>query len=326
MSGPIGSGEGTAIYKLISTKSQAPANFTKNIADYRKRYQSTLANSALEDRIKSVVASDTKWDSAGYQAVYDVSQANTPDSKKAQDLYDQAKAAVQKTEGFDLRPAELAEYVAFNMLWAAPGADQIKLRPERIQVLSDFLQNMEDFDTRMDLVRLYEADRNGKLADASLQDAAGSNNIYDDLGLRHFGDVAASLITLKSEGLLTPEAEKSIEDIQSQWKKDKTDYDKEQAEEKAADAKARAEEAADRKKAEAEAKAAQSKVPTVKGKDAPAGTTAGSAPSSIRSLIPEAGPGAAPGSPTKGGAPKTGGSKPVQFPPGVLPPSGGSKG
>lgn len=306
VSKPIESGQGTAIYKLISIKNQAPADFAKNIATYRKQYQDKLANAALDDRIQSVVNSDTKWQSAGYQAVYDVTRPNL-DPKKAKALYDEARDAIQKGQGFDMRPAELAEYVAFNAIWNAPGADKAKLRPERIQVLNDFLSNMENFDVRMDLVRLYEADRDAKDAVASLQDAAGSNNTYDVTGERQFSDVEGALVTLKSEGLITPDEQKSIEAIQAQWRKDKDAYDKEQAQEKAEQAKEMAEEAADRKKAEAEEKAALKKGPTVKIKD-----------------TPPAGPGAG-APPAKAGSAKAPAGS-ITLPPSVLPPSSGQSG
>jgi parvulin-like peptidyl-prolyl isomerase len=303
VSDPIKSVDGVSIYKLISVKNQAPPDFDKSIAKYRQQFQQRMAENEVQSDIKTLISSKTDWSSAGYKAIYDVTRPNI-DPSKASALYDEAKAAIKKTEGYDLRPAQLAEYVAFDMIWNAAGADKNKLRPERIQVLNDYLGNMESFSVRMELVQLYEADKNGSLASASLIAAAKANNTYDAAGQGQFGDVAAAVLRLKSAGILSPSDEKAIQDVQAQWKSDKADSDTEQAKEKADQAKAMAEEEADRKKAEAEAKKAAKETPSVKIQSAP-GATPGSItgpPTSSSAVPPSTGLYPSPSSPPAGTA------------------------
>ncbi len=263
---PIKTPEGTSIYKLTAVSNQAPADFAKNISKYRKQFQTSAAESSLNDQVKEVVASKTEWLSKGYQAVYDATRPDS-DPKKAQAIYQEAKLAITKTDGSDLRVAQLAEYASFDAIWNAPDADKAKLTPDRIQVLNDYLQSMENFSVRLELVRLYESTKDGKDALASLLAAARSNNSYDRAGQSRFGDIAASLVTLRSANLVSPAEVKAVEDAQAEWKKDKAEFDAAEAQRKAEEQAAAKKEEEEAKKAAEEAKKAAKNGPAIKVKD-----------------------------------------------------------
>ena len=298
VSAPVKTPEGTSIYKLISVKNQAPADFDKNIAKYRQRYQEAKAKSTVDEQSKQILTQKTEWLSKGYKAAYDVTRPDV-DASKAQALYEEAKAAIAKTEGYDLRPAQLAEYAAFDLIWSAPTADKVKLRPERIQVLNDYLQNMENFSVRMELVGLYQDDKNGPAAAECLAAAARSNNSYDQIGFSHFGDVAARLMQLRSSGAVTAEQAKAIEDVQAQWKKDKAEFD-------AAQAKQRADDEAARKKAMEEEKKARDDAKKAKASAAPTGKDATGA-TKLPDVLTKPSSTPASGAPLPGGASSTAG-------------------
>jgi parvulin-like peptidyl-prolyl isomerase len=301
VSDPISIEGGKAIYKLISVKNNAPKDFDKNVARYREGYVKGLIESQVQNQVDDVLKTKTDWKSPGYKALYDASKIG-PDAGDPQAQYKEAKDAVSKTSGFDTNAALLAQYLAFDKVWTAPGADQTKLRPERIEVLSSYLQNIERFDLRMDLVGLYVAEKDGADASKSLLQAAQENNDYDANGQRQFGDVAAMLSSLKSEKLIDPDTEKAIDAAQDSWKKEYSDKI-------ADDAAKKAEEEADRKKALEEdkkdqkaSKAAPSNSKpsgVIPGVNAPAETTPSTTPGTIT-----------PGGPALPVSPGTTGGKP----------------
>lgn len=282
VSDPIKEAVGTCIYKLISTSDDKPKDFSTQKLKYTQEVKQALARAMISSGIKTVMKTQLQWKSKGYQVVFDLSEIDSDSSLSSterdaayQKIADAAKAALASNDGYDLRPAQLVQFVAFDHVWNAAGTDKAKLKAQRIQVLSEFLQNSESFDVRKELVTLLAAAKDPLVFD-NLMQLARSNNNFDAIGQSHFGDVAGLLLQMKSAGLLTADQVASVEQEQARWQKDKLAYDADKVKQKAqddADKKAAAEAA--QKEKELAKKANASKAPASAGAAAPTPATTG---------------------------------------------------
>lgn len=258
--------EGKAIYKLISTKNEAPKDFDANKAKYRKQYVDGIVAGKVNEAVQKLLDSPTlvKFNSPGYKAFYDflrAQRAADASGKAMQQAYDEAKAAATKNEGYDTRAAILARFAANSVLWSLPTADKNALRPERIDTLTALLQSAESFELRMELVNLdLEAKKNQDAADQLVQ-AARNNATYDAMGFAHWSQVRDKLLAMQKENQIGADQAKVIEQAQLDWSRNRAKYDEEQQE-------------LQREKAKAEAEAKKN-APPVGAPGAAPGTTPG---------------------------------------------------
>jgi hypothetical protein len=272
--------EGKAIYKIVSITNSVK-DFDKNKDRYRKEYISQAAKQLLDKQIEEFKKSPgvITFLSPGYKAFYDYSQAmasaepGTSPTDKMQAVYEEAKQAESKNEGYDAKVATLARYAANNYLWGAPGVDKAKLVPERIDTLLKVLENTESFDLRKELVDLYIENKQYDEAADQLLMAARNNSSYDATGYQHFSDIRDMLARMQKANQIKAPLVKEIQTAQLDWSRQRAEYEKQQAEAKKEQAKQEAEFKAAQAKAAAEEKAKAKAAKPAPGATPPATTS-----------------------------------------------------
>ncbi|MGV3617603.1 MAG: hypothetical protein ACO1SV_19945 [Fimbriimonas sp.] len=265
--------EGKAIYKVVSRTPNIPKDFDTKREEYRRKAILVRVRLDIDKQLKELKAAGNlvSFAAPGYKAMYDFTQAAaTSDPEKMKGIYEEAKAAVAKNEGYDARAAVLARYMALDSLWNAPNADKAKLRQDRIDSINGLLENSENFNLRLDLVQLYADEKKAEEASEQLLIAAQNNATPDVAGLGRYQQIAQKVVELKARKVLTPEAEKGILAEQDRWMKEKAEADKVAEEQKK-------QEEEEKRKAEAEQKRldAEAKKDAENAKKNPPATTAG---------------------------------------------------
>lgn len=254
--------EGVAIYHVVSRDPNLPKDFATNIETYRKDAVRQRVEADVQKKLEEFEKQPglLTFNSPGFEAIYAYAQTGaspfggTFDQKKMEEVAAKAKAALNKNEGYDREAAALAYYSALDSLYNQPGADQKKLRAEKIESVNALLESNENFRLRMDLVDLYLAENDTEKAFDQLTEAAQNNFEYDENGKGRFDQISAKLAQLRAENKIKPEEAKPIIAELDRWKKEKVDYDKNEAEAQAAEAAAKKADDDLRKKEEAEAK------------------------------------------------------------------------
>jgi acid phosphatase family membrane protein YuiD len=294
VSGVVDVPEGKAIYKVVSRTPNVPKDFETKKEDYRRKAVADLVKADVDRQLKELKASGNlvQFSAPGYRALYEYSlmtgdnpMAPVADLAKAQQIYNQAKQAVQKNEGYDARAAALAQYAALDSMYNAAGSNKESLRQARIDTTLALLETSESHKLRMDLVELYVEAKQNQPAAEQLLTAARNNTSFDETGQRRSQEIGAKRQELKSKGILSAEQERMILDEERRWQKDKAETDRLAAEQK------RMEEEL-RKQAEAEAKKNAATKPGTT--PAPGTTTTGATAPSTTSTVP------LPGAPTPG--------------------------
>lgn len=248
--------EGKAIYKVFSVQPNLPKDFEEKKAQYRAKLSRDLVEADIARQLADLKKSPelVVYKAPGFKAVADAADLarSAGDLNKLKKVYEEAKQAVAKNEGYDARAAALAQFVAFDGIWKAPDADQKKLLPERVQVIDDLLKTRESFKLRMELVDLFDKDGKPDQVFENLLQAAQSNTMPDGTGQSNFGTIAAKVADLRSRRVITEEQEKQIQVEQDRWRNDKIEADKFQAEQKVQEAAAKKQAEEEEKKAKAE--------------------------------------------------------------------------
>jgi len=300
--------EGTAIFKLISSKVEMPKDFDKNKDKYRKELAEQIAGAQAQKQVDDLLKSPDviKWNSDAYKQLYAYSQTQsdpalqsnlTARQAKMREIFDAAKADLQKGDPDEQRVAALVQY---NII-STPGnlpmpPDAAKARDEQIDAMEALVKSFPDYDTNMKLVDLYLAKRDEQGAVNNLLQAASMNHDVAADGERKFHEIAAGIQKLKGAGLLKPENEKQLQDVQQQWLE-------EQKLAKQAEVERKQREIEDKRRADAEKaalKKQQSKAPgaptpsTTQAPTTGSSTTAGAATTPTPSPTPAAPPKAGP--------------------------------
>jgi hypothetical protein len=275
----VKTGSTVSIYKLLSVKSELPKDFEKNKATYRDSVSTGKASAKLQGELAEMQKSaQITWKSDAYRLVYEFGrlsqQAPTPaeKKKKLQSLMaDAEKTSAAGDNPFTARLARLVQYVAFNQLYQdATPEEKSKLDDQKVTVLRSYLEDHEDANLRLELVDLFKKKKDAAEFFNELLNAANANSgALDAQGQSFFSRINKFLKEGEDEKLLTAEQAKQIQDIQRNWVQMKSDQDKIEAENKAAEDKAR-------KEAEAADKAAKAK--EVKTRDELNKEKAGSGP------------------------------------------------
>ena len=233
---------GKAVYKLISTKNTAPADFTKNFKKYKDEFITAKVMEDMRKKVDAIAKSDqVKLPLAGYKALYDYAKASfdpqlmmAPDAftKRMRELADAAKAATSDEALADDNAAMLAWYSAVDDLYMRKPSD-VALRDERIQAIQSVLQQSESFKLRMDLVDMAIEMKNAELALQALLDAARMNNSFDATGDQQFRDIQTRFTKMRSTALISATQAETIEAEQARWRKEKAENAKAEKEMKA---------------------------------------------------------------------------------------------
>lgn len=272
-SGVIETFEGYAIYRIQAV--EPPTDFAKVKTMLQTSYVDAQTTKEFDAMIeKERAAAVQKITVPGFRALVDIQLAILESGKNTnwQKLFDQATEAMIGGDAIGMRAAAFARMETHSRLWASLSADQkAERRQERVEVLTEALQNSESVDFRMELVDLL-AEMKSPEAGKELLAAATANNQPSARGQQYFADVNARLIKLREAKLIDDATAKQVETEQKRWVEDKRLFDEEMARQK------REEEEA-RKQAEAEAKAEEAKArPTPQARDEAAKGDAESGP------------------------------------------------
>ena len=151
------------------------------------------------------------------------------------------------------------QLAAIERLATVPGADVAKLKPQRIEIITKYLEFSDLWQYRKELIDAYKEEKNGDKAYSALLVALDKNNKYDQAGQQNYSEISGKYLELKSAGLVKPEQEKEFIAKQEQWQKEKKTYDEMVAREKAL-------QEAEQKKAAEEAKKAAASAPKSESK------------------------------------------------------------
>jgi hypothetical protein len=183
--------------------------------------------------------------------------ALTPNTTAFQKVIDVAKQANANEPGFKM--AVELQLAAIERMATVPGADVAKLKPQRIEIITKYLEFSDLWQYRKELIDAYKEEKNGDKAYNALLVALDKNNKYDQAGQQNYSEISGKYLELKSAGLVKPEQEKEFIAKQEQWQKEKKTYDEMVAREKAL-------QEAEQKKAAEEAKKAAASAPKSESK------------------------------------------------------------
>lgn len=277
--------QGKAIYKLIGVKNTAPPDLATNTKKYSQMIAMQQAQTEYQSELRKYTQSgQVSWKIAGLKALYDWFQVRNDFSAppaeqvtKMAAVIDEAKKAMTAT-GTDSRPAALAWFASFDSIWTAPGADKVKLRGDRIEVLKALTSVQPAFSLKMELVDLLVDSNADREAVDVLKSAAASNINYDIQGQLNFQEVQIRVTKLSDKKVLTKEDVAAISQIQDEWRKDNEVAAKEKADMKKAQDKAKADNDALMAKEKADKEKALKAAPTTPGNKTPAAPGAAAPP------------------------------------------------
>lgn len=261
-SAPLKEFNGVAIYKLVKVESNLPADWDKEKAKYLDQAKQAKVASVVSEEVKTAQDAVTiEWKSLGYKAIYDynkvgMASGNPADTKaKYQQVVEDAQKAIDGSD-IGLNVARLARYAAYEQLYASASAEEKKdMLANRIEYLME-LPELEGQPTlRMQLVdMLIEAERKDEAAELLL-DMANTLD-FGEGGTRMHGEVLKKLVEMKERKTISEDAAALVDGALDKWVTEKAAYDKEEEDQRKADAEAEKKLAEETKKLEEEAKKA----------------------------------------------------------------------
>lgn len=262
-SAPLKEFNGVAVYKLVKVESNLPADWDKEKAKYIDQAKQAKVASLVSEEVKTAQEAVTiEWKSLGYKAIYDYNKVGMASSGTAADTkakYQQVVEDAQKAiDGSDVgvNVARLARYAAYEQLYASASAEEKKdMLANRIEYLME-LPELEGQPTlRMQLVdMLIEAERQDEAAEMLL-DMANTLD-FGEGGTRMHGEVLKKLVEMKEKKTISEDAAALVDGALDKWVTEKAAYDKEEEDQRKADAEAEKKLAEETKKLEEEAKKA----------------------------------------------------------------------
>ncbi len=271
VSPPIASGPNYALYKLVKVENNLPKDFDQKKAEYFKKYIDTMAAEKIQEDLKRVKEEHlVKWNSPGYEVLYDyiqtmlhpgqIAQKAEELNKKFEELAKKAELAQSSSVGS--KTAVLTRYSIIENLWMRSNPDQRKkLITQKISAINTLLtkEKVESVELRLDLTKLY-LDQKDPGASIELVLAAEYNNSFGPAGQMIHQRIADLLNKLEAAKLINQIDIKKVKDSQARWEKEKVDFEAYQEEQ-------RKKEEAEKKKVEQEqkkgAQAKPSKEPSV---------------------------------------------------------------
>ncbi|MBL8047107.1 MAG: hypothetical protein JNJ45_00345 [Chthonomonas sp.] len=260
--GPLPTEEGQAIYFIVKRTVNPIKEFDKIKASVRDEVVGQAASTIRTEKIAAVRKEGVTWKSDGAKNLFTVYSDNF-DPKNP--------AMITKYEGIlesplsgeseaDRRLTIFSRQIALQRLMKAWTQEQKTKNIERILATTEeYLGTTESVGLRLELTKNLIAAKRPEAA-GQLVKAIQANSGFEPVNEANFGNLGATLLSLKNAKLGTPEEIKAAEDLLKQWRQDKLATDKERAEikkqgEKIAEDERKAAEA-EKKAAEAEKKAA----------------------------------------------------------------------
>lgn len=257
VSQPITIGQSVNIFKLVKIKNELPKDFDKKKDTYRDSQLTGLAAGKLQkDLMAAQKNASVTWTNDAYRLLYEysrISSENLPAEERIaaeKKLLDESIKVATEGEANQSRIAGTLAFVALqNAESKATAAEKKKLQDSKLKVYEVYLMDNEDPNLRLELVGIYKDKKDkDKFFDELLAAAEANSNQVDAAGQGIFSQVNTLVKQGREASLLTQEQVKQIQVLQDDWKKNRADQDKWDAE---------AKKEAD--KAAAEAKKAQAK-------------------------------------------------------------------
>lgn len=264
LSGVITQGGASSIFKMISMKTEYPADFNANKEKYRMEQTRMLVTQKIQEELNKIVQdkSAVTWSSEGLKLLHEATSSPVmflpPAEQEAK--VQAASAIATKNDSPDRMPASYAYYILADGMRGNPDP-KVKEKGEAtyLEAARNLLQLTESATLRLELVQLL-LKKKDPTAGEELLKAAEVNQSFGNQGQSNHQAIYTRMDELKKAKLLSPELEKAINDAQARWKAAKKERDeaiaaqeKQMKEEQARAAKERAEAEAKLKKEREEA-------------------------------------------------------------------------
>jgi hypothetical protein len=234
--------EGAAIYKLVAVKPNPIKDFEKKRAEERSRYIDSIAGGQFSKEFEEYKkTAKVDWKDKGFELLSEYgklgfSQTGGDRPTKLKDIVERAKKVLEDSSQVAAgRSATLAYFAAFNEIYtSAPKEEQAKMLDERVQVYERILANSENVNLRLDLVEMMKTKKNNEAVFQNLYQAAMANSYnMEAMGKSNHDLIEAEFSKAKVEKLFSAEQVKQLQDAQAEWRRNKADRDKAEAEQKA---------------------------------------------------------------------------------------------
>ena len=254
---PVTTPEGVVIYKVVSIKSDIPADFEKSKQKYAQQVANERAGAEVRRQSEAILkGSEVKWQSPAYEALFRLGSVQTKSDPKARQaeleaISKLAEEGLKTAQGGSRRFASLALLGALQQLASTPGVDPKALLDRRVSAINSMLETAEDGALRMQLVDLYveKGDKTG--ASDALLKAAQYNSDYTTAGQSRYSDMQAKIRSLTANKMLDEKVVPEIQKELQRWVSEKATYEKQAAEQRKADEEAAKKASADAAKAKA---------------------------------------------------------------------------
>lgn len=220
------------IFKLTTTKSELPADFTTNLPMYTETFRRQKATSEMSKAVEAArKTAKVEFKSAGYEAVYKVAQttmdtALSTDQVKAalRDVAQNTKVSPDDPAG--TMPAILARYAAVQSLeFHLNAAEKKELAPLKVEIINEVLVTTESISLRLSLVDTYlEMGDNASAADM-LKTAAEMNTGFEPINQNYFDQTNEKLNKLQADKKVDEVKANEIRAILVKWSQDKAEAD-----------------------------------------------------------------------------------------------------
>ena len=253
--------QGKALFKFVKPVSELPKDYDKKKAKYAKEYKQSLAEKALEDKLKVYRKKKdlVKWMSKGYQTLYNYSIAlaepENASKEKRNKLFNEYYEKAKKVENDPIgsKVAVMLQYTTVESLWRdANDAQKKKLREKRIAAITNLLQGekIEHTNLRVELIKMFIEAKDANAGEALLH-AAEYNTSFDPMSQFAHSNLKELLEKAKKAKLISAEQIKKTEAELKRWSDEKAEHDAYQAKQRkeAEEAKKREEEAIKKEKA-----------------------------------------------------------------------------
>jgi len=254
-----------ALFKLTKAAPNLPKDFEKNKAELLKNAQQGRAQQKLQEAIEAAIDSAAlKFADAGLENLYastrllndQEARSNQADFKtKVTELLDKVNTT---DASIDARFNKLTRYKLTEELYSiSTTAERIEMVDARLEAISGVLEEYEDPTLRLRAAQfLYEQKRYQDSHDFLLQ-VAQFNSDYDQMGESLYAQISQINGAGLKEKHYTQEQHDLVKAELDRWLTEKAEYQKQEAEAKAAADAAAKEEAERLKKEEAELKKAE---------------------------------------------------------------------
>ncbi|MEQ1932549.1 MAG: hypothetical protein ABL962_01530, partial [Fimbriimonadaceae bacterium] len=267
------------LYRLDMVRVDLPADFEAKKDQYKSNYAETKAVDLMQKGITALREEKglIKWHNEAFRALYELARFESDPKnfaldpatkKKTYEGFIETANNIKAGDSLGKKIATVVAYESFEKIYlATPVAEQGALAERRIETLGDFADASGNVDLMFEVAALCVTMKTSdKLNEWLLRIVDQIGGKYDDTGKKSHDEVAKRIAAETKSGLLTKEMATALQAKLADWRKQKIEYDKYMAEEKAkADAQAKIDKAEeDKLKKEAAAEEAKAKAEAAK--------------------------------------------------------------